>query len=64
MQSNDDVLMRTADLRKRYGDCSPMWIERRLSGDPTFPKPIYIAKRRFWRLADIVAWETAKAAVA
>jgi hypothetical protein len=62
MQSNDDVLMRTADLRKRYGGVSAMWIERRLSGDPTFPKPIYIARRRFWRLAQLVAWETAKAA--
>jgi hypothetical protein len=62
MPPDNDVLMRTADLRKRYGGCSAMWIERRLSGDPTFPRPIYIAKRRFWRLADIVAWEATKAA--
>jgi predicted DNA-binding transcriptional regulator AlpA len=64
MQSEDDVLMRTADLRKRYGGVSAMWVERRLSDDPTFPKPIYIASRRFWRLAQLVAWETSKAAVA
>ena len=43
--------MRTADLRKRYGAFQRMSVERRLSSDPTFPRPIYIAKRRFWRLA-------------
>jgi hypothetical protein len=64
MQSEDDVLIPSAKVRKRYGDVSAMWIERRLSGDPTFPKPIYIARRRFWRLAQLVAWETSKAAVA
>ena len=61
MQSNDDVLMRTAEVKKRYGGVSSMWIERRIANDPSFPKPLYIARRRFWRLGDLVAWERMKA---
>jgi hypothetical protein len=52
-----DTLLRTAHVRKRYGDVSHMWVERRLADDPNFPKPMYIAKRRFWRLGDLVQWE-------
>jgi hypothetical protein len=57
----DDTLIRAADVRKRYGGVSHMWIERRLADDPNFPKPLYISKRRFWRLGDLVAWERCKA---
>lgn len=55
--SDDDTLLPTAKVRVRYGGCSAMWIERRLADDPTFPRPVYIAKRRFWRLGELVAWE-------
>jgi hypothetical protein len=61
---NDGTLLPTAKVRQRYGDVSHMWIERRLADDPNFPRPIYIAKRRFFRLGDLVAWERHKAAVA
>jgi hypothetical protein len=60
--SSDDVYLQTAQLRARYGGVSHMWVERRLAGDPDFPKPTYISKRRFWRLADLVAWERVNAA--
>jgi hypothetical protein len=60
--NTDDTLLPTAKVRKRYGDVSAMWIERRLADDPNFPRPIYIAKRRFFRLGDLVAWERHKAA--
>lgn len=53
----DDTLLRTAHVRARYGNVSHMWVERRLADDPKFPKPLYIAKRRFWRLGDLVQWE-------
>jgi hypothetical protein len=56
-QSTDDTLLRTAHVRARYGDVSHMWVERRLADDPNFPKPLYIAKRRFWRLGDLLRWE-------
>ena len=34
-----------SQLCERYGNCSPMTIERRLQNDPRFPKPIYFGKR-------------------
>jgi predicted DNA-binding transcriptional regulator AlpA len=33
-----------------------MWLWRRLDTDPSFPRPVYISKRRFWREASIVDW--------
>jgi predicted DNA-binding transcriptional regulator AlpA len=27
-----------------------------------FPQPIYLGKRRYWRLADLEAWERSRAA--
>jgi predicted DNA-binding transcriptional regulator AlpA len=55
--ATDDTLIPTPQVRARYGGVSHMWIERRLVDDPTFPKPVYIANRRFWRVAELVAWE-------
>lgn len=44
-------------VRAMCGDVSDMWLWRRLN-DPAmgFPRPVYIAKRRYWREADIVEW--------
>ncbi|MBR0796105.1 hypothetical protein JQ615_11965 [Bradyrhizobium jicamae] len=61
-QTSEDSLIPTSDVRARYGGRSHMWIERRLKDDPTFPRPIYIARMRYWRLAELIAWERAKAA--
>ncbi len=61
MSATDDTLLPTLQVRARYGGCSDMWIWRRLKDDPDFPRPIYISKRRFWRLGDLVAWERALA---
>ena len=55
--NDDDALIPTARVRARYGGVSHMWIERRLLDDSHFPRPIYIAKRRYWRIADLAAWE-------
>lgn len=39
------------------GGISSMTLWRWISNpDLNFPKPIYIARRRFWREADIAAW--------
>lgn len=59
---NDDTLIPTAQVRARYGNVSHMWVYRRLADDPSFPKPFYICKRRFWKRSDLVAWERSKAA--
>jgi hypothetical protein len=62
MNANDDTLIPTAKLRQRYGDVSHMWVVRRLADDPSFPRPIFLAGRRYWRLADLIAWERSAAA--
>ena len=62
LAQDDDQHISTAQLRQRYGGVSHMWPERRLADDPDFPKPTYIAKRRYWRLGDLIAWERLKAA--
>jgi predicted DNA-binding transcriptional regulator AlpA len=34
-----------------------MFIERRLKGDPDFPRPIKIGNLRFWNLRSVQAYE-------
>jgi hypothetical protein len=38
-----------------------MWIHRRLKDASGFPRPIYIAGIRHWRLSDLLAWENRQA---
>ena len=50
--------IRTAQLRKRWGGCSHMFVERRLKSDPTFPKPVKLGgKLRLWDLDEVEAYE-------
>lgn len=51
-EQDDDRMVPTAEVQRRYGQVSHMWVERRLKDDPTFPKPFYISRRRYWRVAD------------
>jgi predicted DNA-binding transcriptional regulator AlpA len=63
MSKEQPVYITTRQLRDRYGGVSHMWIERRMAADLGFPKPVYFgARRRFWALADLEAWERATAA--
>ena len=57
----DSVFLKTQQVQARYGGCSHMFIERRLKNDPTFPRPTFIGRLRFWRLSDLEAWEAAQA---
>jgi predicted DNA-binding transcriptional regulator AlpA len=58
-KSDNPRYVTAGDIRERFG-VSDMWIRRRIA-DSDFPKPIKFApsqtSRRFWRLADIEAWE-------
>lgn len=49
-----------ATVRSICGNVSDMtlwrWLDQR-----DFPKPVYIAKRRYWRESDIVNWLEAQA---
>lgn len=44
-------------VRETCGGWSDMTLWRRLNEDGgDFPKPVYIAKRRYWVEAEILAW--------
>jgi predicted DNA-binding transcriptional regulator AlpA len=52
-------------LRERWGNCSHMFVERRLKSDPTFPKPMKLDGRvRLFALDAIEAYERSKINVA
>lgn len=48
--------IQAAAVRELCGGVSDMWLWRKLDGDPTFPRPVYIGKRRFWKESEIIAW--------
>jgi predicted DNA-binding transcriptional regulator AlpA len=63
VQSNDAAYLTASQICERFG-VSLMWIVRRLQ-DSGFPQPIRFSdsktSRRFWRLADVEAWERERA---
>lgn len=48
--------IQAAALRELCGGVSDMWLWRRLARDSTFPRPIYIGGRRFWKQSEILNW--------
>jgi hypothetical protein len=61
-EPDDDVYLTSAQVKKRYGGASSMWLWRRLKNDPRFPRPLIVAKRRLWKLSALVTWERRQAA--
>jgi predicted DNA-binding transcriptional regulator AlpA len=57
---DEECLITTKQLRRLFGDCSEMHIWRLLNEKKyqalTFPKPIKINDRNYWRLASIRQW--------
>jgi predicted DNA-binding transcriptional regulator AlpA len=58
--AKDERFFTSKAVRARYGNCSDMWIYRRLHDDSGFPRPIEISGRRFWKLSALIAWERAR----
>ncbi|HZZ21890.1 MAG TPA: hypothetical protein VFE60_04600 [Roseiarcus sp.] len=54
-------LLTAAQVKRRYGNASDMWLWRRLHDSSGFPQPLFICGRRFWRMAALIAWERARA---
>jgi predicted DNA-binding transcriptional regulator AlpA len=52
----DEVYLKTTQVRRPYGNCSEMWIIRRMK-DGGFPTPVYFGHLRFWRESDLREWE-------
>ena len=55
--TTDAVLIRTRQLRDRYGGVSATWVDRKLASDPEFPKPKYISGRRFFSVSELEEYE-------
>jgi predicted DNA-binding transcriptional regulator AlpA len=53
--SEDDIYLKAAQVRQRFGNCSDMWITRRQK-DAGFPEPIFLGGLRFWKLSDLERW--------
>ena len=53
----DATYMSGRQLRRRYGDVSHMWIERRLKNDPDFPQPEYFGSQRFFKISAVESCE-------
>ena len=55
--TDNDVFLPAGRVRQRYG-VSDMSLYRWLrDAELNFPKPIYIGRYRYWRLADLLAFE-------
>lgn len=56
--SDNPLLIAATPMRKDLlGGISDMTLHRRLKDESlNFPRPIYIAKRRYWKIADVLAW--------
>jgi predicted DNA-binding transcriptional regulator AlpA len=50
------VFLTAPEVLTRYG-VSHMWLVRRLETDPKFPKPIYIGRLRFFKIAELEQYE-------
>lgn len=58
-----DELLPASKVRGRY-NVTDMTIYRwERDGRLNFPVPLWINRRRYWRLADLVAWESSKRSV-
>jgi hypothetical protein len=56
-----DIFLDARAVRRRYGGRSDMALWRWIRDpDLGFPSPIYIQKIRYWRLADLIAWEASR----
>lgn len=59
----EDQLVPAAPLKAEFGNVSDMWLWRRLNDpDDDFPRPIYIAGRRYWRRGEVEEYKRRKAA--
>lgn len=49
-------LIKTAPLLDKLGNISRATLDRKLAADPTFPKPLYMGRQRFFDVDAVEAW--------
>jgi predicted DNA-binding transcriptional regulator AlpA len=49
-------LIKTAPLLAKLGGISRMTLDRKIASDPTFPKPVYMGRQRFFDVDAVEAW--------
>jgi hypothetical protein len=60
---SDPEYIGSRQVKRRYGDVSDMALWRWLHNPKVnFPKPTIINRRRYWRVAELEAWERRRAA--
>ncbi|MFZ5690550.1 MAG: hypothetical protein ACOY5F_04785 [Pseudomonadota bacterium] len=57
MSKKPKRLIRSAALKKRYGDVSDMWIWRRLHDGSGFPQPYRFGRIRMWDEDELDAFD-------
>jgi predicted DNA-binding transcriptional regulator AlpA len=56
-RQGEDAFLTSRQVKERYGGASDQWLWRRENNDPTFPKPLRIHGRKFWKLSELAAYE-------
>jgi hypothetical protein len=57
-----EVYLTAPQVRQRFGGKSDMWLWRILRNEPRFPRPLIIRSQRYFRLAELEAFENASKA--
>lgn len=58
MNASEDILLTAIQVRTRYGRVSDMALWRWLHDEKMgFPQPLFINRRRYWKLSDLLRWE-------
>ena len=61
-ENDNEIYLKINQVRERCGNCSAMWIERRMKDAVLpFPAPVSLGgSLRYWRLSEVVAWTAAR----
>ena len=60
-ESDTAIYISAPQVCQRYGGVSHMWVERKMKGDPTFPKPHRFGRLRFFKVSDLIRRERSSA---
>lgn len=53
-----NVYLTARQVCERYNRKSTVWLYRRVKNDENFPRPIFIAGQKYFRLAELEAYES------